>query len=118
MTSGYSTRWFRDEDLDQFLETFEKVFGYQMTREYFRWKYVENPYIKGNTPVIVAEDSRTGVAVGFRGCVPTRHRAREDFNTMYSGDVMVHPDHRRRGINTLMIEHALTNFQDYRFQIY
>ena len=119
MENHYETRWFKPDDLSQFLACFKLVFGSSMSEEYWRWKYRKNPLIEENAPIIVTEEVDTGKAVGFRGCVPTRLKYKGDIiKAIYFADVMVHPDHRRFGINTKMIEFAQSKFKDSLYRIY
>ena len=119
MDSGYELRWFEKNDLNAFLNTFELVFNVPLSKEYFKWKYAQNPLVEDDPLIVVVEEIDTGAAVGFRGCVPTRLRMSEDVvKAMYFADVMVHPDHRRRGLNSKMIDFALSAFQDTSFRLY
>jgi len=119
MGSRYETRWFEPDDLRHFQACFKLVFGSFMTEEFWQWKYLKNPLIDEKAPIIVAEEVETGKAVGFRGCVPTQLGLGSEFiKAMYFADVMVHPDHRRFGINTLMIEYALSEFKDSPYKLY
>lgn len=118
MSNLYKTRWFEPNDLSHFLACFKLVFGSSMSEEYWRWKYQKNPLVE-KPPIIVTEEVDTGKAVGFRGCVPTQLRLKGNIiKAMYFADVMVHPDHRRYGINTKMIEFAQSEFKDSPLRIY
>ncbi|GGL55775.1 GNAT family N-acetyltransferase [Halocalculus aciditolerans] len=74
------------------------VWGGDGTDAWFRWKYVENPYVD-HVPALVAEhDDAIVAAFGL-----LLYRMRQDETTglgALGGDLVVHPDHRRRGLFT------------------
>lgn len=105
----YDIRQLRDDDINQYLELFDTVFGKQMSREWFDWKYTENPYLD-HVPIYVAEQD--GKVIGARSFFATAIRAASwDGIGLVPCDTMVHPDHRRQGLFTQMTERAL---EDYR----
>ena len=118
MSNGYRVRWFENGDEERFLETYALVFQVSMSKDYFHWKYVENPLAENRPHIIVVED-RFNELVGFRGCFLTRLRIRgETFKALSIGDLMVHPDHRRRGLNRMMIEFLLSEFDKTQYRLY
>ena len=106
----YSVRPFRAGDVDEFLDLHGRVFDPDHGREWFAWKYEENPYVD-HVPIFVAEEA--GSLVGARPffalemSVDGRRRL-----ALQPGDTMVHPDHRRRGIFTRMTETAIEAYED------
>jgi len=119
MTDQYQVRWLENGEEESFLDTYGLVFKVPMSREYFHWKYFDNPLAENRPHIIVVEDQCTGDLVGFRGCFFTRLRAGEEtFKAMSIGDLMVHPDHRRRGLNRMMIEFLLSEFHNTPYQLY
>lgn len=108
--SDYHVRRFRADDVDAFLALHDEVFGRGQGREWFAWKYEENPYVY-HVPIFVAE--REGDVVGARPFFALelsvdggRHVA------LQPCDTMVHPDHRRRGLLPRMNEVALQAYRD------
>jgi GNAT superfamily N-acetyltransferase len=106
----YDVRQYRADDLEAFLELHEAVFGKGRDREWFAWKYEDNPYVY-HVPILVVEQD--GDLVGARPffalelCVNgDRHVA------LQPGDTMVHPDHRRQGVFTRMNEVAIERYRD------
>ena len=98
MNNNFRIRWFEEKDSDAFLNMFQLVFEEPMSEAYFNWKYIDNPLVEDKPFIIVAEELKTGIQAGFRPCIPTRLRAGEDtFEALLTCDLMVHPDHRRRG---------------------
>jgi GNAT superfamily N-acetyltransferase len=106
----YSVRSFLPGDVDEFLELHGRIFDPDYGREWFAWKYEENPYVD-HVPIFVAEEN--GRLVGARPffalemSVDGRRRL-----ALQPGDTMVHPDHRRRGIFTRMTETAIERYED------
>lgn len=108
--SEYGVRRFRPDDVDEFLALHRETFGTDRGREWFAWKYEENPYVY-HVPIFVAE--RAGALVGARPFFALelsvnggRHLA------LQPCDTMVHPDHRRRGLFTRMNEAAVEQYRD------
>lgn len=108
--SDYGIRRFRPDDVDDFLALHREIFGSDHGREWFAWKYEENPYVY-HVPIFVAETA--GELVGARPFFALelsvngrRHLA------LQPGDTMVHPDHRRQGLFTRMNEAAIEQYRD------
>lgn len=78
--------------------------------EFFRWKYLENPY--SDFVGIMAVDILK--VVGFRGYMATPwEKDREQFVIPVACDTIVHPDYRMRGVSVSMgmaAEEALSNY--------
>lgn len=106
---GYTVRPFDPDDVDALLDLYRDVFGGDPDREWFAWKYGENPYADG-PPVVVAD--RDGALVGARPffALPMRV-AGEERLALQPADAMVHPDHRRRGLFTRMTERAIDRYR-------
>lgn len=108
--SDYGVRRFRPDDVDDLLALYREVFDGDRDREWFAWKYEENPYVY-HVPVFVAETA--GELVGARPFFALelsvngrRHLA------LQPGDTMVHPDHRGRGLFGRMNEAAIDQYSD------
>ena len=108
--ADYGIRRFRPDDVDAFLALHRETFGTDHDREWFAWKYEENPYVY-HVPVFVAE--RAGELVGARPFFALelsvnggRHLA------LQPCDTMVHPDHRQRGLSTRLNEAAIEQYRD------
>lgn len=106
----YVIRSAEPSDAAAFCSLYETVWGHGRSTEWFRWKYVENPYVD-HVPMFVAEAD--GRLVGTRPYVPLRMRmGRETPLALLTADTMVHPDHRRRGLFTRMTERSLSFYAD------
>ena len=117
--NNYRMRWFEEKDTNAFLDMFQLVFEERTSEDYFNWKYIDNPLVEDKPLIIVAEEVKTGISVGFRPCIPTRLRAGEDiFEALLTTALMVHPDHRRRGINTMMHEFLFSSFNKSSYKFY
>ena len=106
----YSVRRFREDDVDEFLALHERIFDPDRGREWFAWKYEENPYVD-HVPIFVAEDAEglVGARPFFALEMSVNGRLRL---ALQPGDTMVHPEHRRRGIFTRMTETAIEAYED------
>jgi len=119
LNTEYEIRWFEEKDTNAFLDMFQLVFEEPMSEDYFNWKYIDNPLVKDKPLIIVAEELKTGIQAGFRGCVPTILRAgEENFKAIITYDGMVHPDHRRRGISTMMYKFLFSSFNESSYKFY
>ena len=105
----YTVRRYRPADREAFFSLYETVFGERPADEWFDWKYESNPYFEG-VPMIVAATGDDLV-----GAVPLfAQRMRVDSQTVRTfqpADVMVHPDHRKQGLFTRMIEESYESFR-------
>jgi GNAT superfamily N-acetyltransferase len=113
--AGYQIRDLVDEDVDEFLALFEDVFGGSRSKEWFDWKYNQNPYLD-HQPIVVAEKGDSivgarplsGMEINFN---KTRHLA------LPLAETMVHPDHRRQGIFTRMSRRTIEKYRDHRARL-
>ena len=97
----YTIREFEDEDESQILNLLDQTFGRIHTRDYWRWKYFDNPLKK--KLIVVAEINEQIIGCGhsfFREI-----KFGENMHVMvFGGDAAVHPNYRRMGIHTKMNE--------------
>jgi len=104
----YTIRPYRSGDLQAFLELDTVVWDREQSPEWFRWKYISNPFVDF-VPIVVAEQD--GEIVGSRPFMVFELRAGESTFIGYQpADTSVHPDHRRNGIFSSMTEFALTEY--------
>jgi hypothetical protein len=100
--ANYDYRVAEPADRDGYLALRETVWGRERSREWFRWRFVENPYVD-ETPMIVAD--RDGTIVGAEPCLAFRLRVGDESRiALQPADWAVHPDHRRRGVFSGMTE--------------
>ena len=102
-SDGYTVRRFESGsgDREGFLSLYETVWGEARTREWFAWRYEDNPYVD-HVPVFVAE-SGDGQIVGARPLAAFRMRTPAGtVPALHPSDTMVHPDHRGEGLFTRM----------------
>ncbi|MFC4550556.1 MULTISPECIES: GNAT family N-acetyltransferase [Halorussus] len=105
----YVVRPYEPADRDGVRALHRTVFDQQASREWFDWKYVENP--AADAAAFVAEAD--GEIVGARPFMPFRMAgAGAETVAFQPADAMVHPDHRRRGLFTRMTERALERYAD------
>lgn len=103
--TSYDFRRYRSGDELDFLALFETVHREPRGREWFQWRYEQNPYLD-HVPMFVAEAD--GDVVGVRPYLGVRMRVGgATVTALLTVDTMVHPDHRRRGLFTTMTERSL-----------
>ncbi len=106
---SYEIRPYEPSDRDDFLSLYETVLG-DACSDWFAWKYEDNPYTD-HVPMIVAVTDRT--VVGTKPCFALELQAGQRRLTAYQpADVMVHPDHRRRGLYSRTTERLKTYYAD------
>jgi GNAT superfamily N-acetyltransferase len=97
----FNARWYEDRDRDAFIQLYGEVF-WPRGEAWFDWKYVDIPYAD-HVPIIVAE--KDGEVGGFRPVLPLPIRIGDRTVTaLQLVDLMVHPDHRRKGVMTVLSE--------------
>lgn len=100
----YTIRLCEPADMDDFLSLYETVFGDDGSSEWFQWKYIDNPYVS-HIPMFVAEHD--GKIVGTRPYLAFEmYVDGKRLLSIQTGDTMVHPDHRRKGLFTRMTERS------------
>lgn len=109
VADDYVVRWYRGRDRDGILSLYESEWGRRPSREWFDWKYVDDPYLS-HVPITVA--ARDGEIVGSQAYVPFPIRRRDDeVLALQPADAMVHPDHRRNGLYTRMTRAAIDRYE-------
>lgn len=105
----YRIRAYEPEDREDFLDLYDLVLG-DSDGEWFRWKYEENPYTD-HVPISVA--THDGDIVGTKPCFALDLRAGSRTVLAFQpADVMVHPDHRRRGLYSRTTEHMKERYRN------
>ena len=105
----YDVRRFESADLDGLRALDRAVWDRDRSAAWFRWKYVENPYVD-HVPIFVVE--RDGEIVGARPFLAFRLRVGSDaVLALQPADTMVHPDHRRQGLFTRMTSRAIEFYE-------
>jgi len=107
---GYELRRYEPGDERGIVALHNRVWNGDRPLAWFRWKYVDNPYVDA-VPVCVA--TRDGEVVAAFGLVPFRMRAGAETGVgMLGGDLVVHPDHRRQGLFTALFGSAFRDDAD------
>ena len=112
MTTDLEIRAYRDEDEAEVLDLVRGSLGGgpagERPPEYFRWKHLENPF--GRSYMTLAESE--GRIVGFRALMRWRFRVGDRMiEAVRPVDTVTHPDHRGRGIFSLLTRTALDSLQ-------
>lgn len=108
--TDYEIRPFEPGDVDGFRSLYATVMGERKGREWFDWKYGENPYADG-VPAMVAVHDGTVVAARPFLALPMRVDGEREV-ALQPADTMVHPDHRRQGLFTRMTERSIERYGD------
>lgn len=75
--------------------------------EFFRWKHMASPF--GPSILLVAEAN--GAVIGFEGWLRWKLRVGgRTFEALRGVDMAVHPEHRRRGVQTALMHTATEHF--------
>ena len=106
---GYLVRLYEPRDRDEVLALWNDVLDKE-PGEWFDWKFLDNPYLDA-TSICVTE--RDGEVVGARPSFPLRLRVGDrSLLALVQVGAMVHPDHRRQGLFTRMVDHLYDHFAD------
>lgn len=106
----YTVRPYEPPDADDVLALYETVWGSEHDADWLAYKDAENPYVD-DTSMLVAETD--GTVVGARPAIPVPMRVGDtDLLGCYLVSLMVHPDHRRRGLFTRMMSRGLEHYAD------
>ncbi len=98
LSGGYRVRWFRESDLDTYIQGLNENLYECYDEARFNWKMVETPFSLGFVSIAVVE-SPAGEPVAFNSFMPLRVRTKEGSFPMVQGcDGFVHPAHRRMGL--------------------
>jgi len=91
------------ENKEELFDLFQASFGHKMSAQLWDWKYIHNPLASTDPELIVAVEN--GTIVGARPFQPVQMWLGNDkVRAVLAPDLMVHPAHQRKGINTRMIQ--------------
>lgn len=114
--ADYTIRAYESEDLDGVLRVDRRVWRRERSPEWFRWKYVDNPFVD-QPPVFVAEHDAE--IVGARPFVAMPLCLGDTVvMALQPADTMVDPDHRRQGVFRRMTEYALEYYRDSDYRLF
>jgi GNAT superfamily N-acetyltransferase len=100
-----------EENLNGLVDLFNLVFNGKASEKYWSWKYLKNPFAGYDPQVIVAvEDEKI---IGARPAMDFEMWMNEQkVRVAQPCDTMVHPDYRRRGINSKMLEFSINWYKE------
>lgn len=98
------------DDVEPVLGLYRAVLREAFPRDWFEWKYVENPYADAVEVYVAETDDRVVGATGF-WLLPMYAGART-VRVVQPCDAAVHPAHRRRGVYSRILERGLERFAD------
>ncbi|WP_121820544.1 GNAT family N-acetyltransferase [Halostella salina] len=111
----YAVRWYEPGDRDGILSLYEREWGRRPSREWFDWKYLDDPYLSHvpvNVAVREAGPDDAPEVVGVQAYVPfrLRHGDRTAL-ALQPADAIVDSDHRRNGLYTRLTEAAIGRYE-------
>lgn len=104
----YEIRPYEPGDRDGFLSLYSTVMGGNKTDDWFDWKYGDNPYVD-HVPMIVSVCGERLVGARPLFALPVEIHGERSV-ALEPGDAMVHPDHRRQGLFTRMMEQMIETY--------
>lgn len=112
MSPTIEFRCFQIEFLSDAVHLLQYLWGNDdsQNRDYFKWKYLDNPYSEFPMGVVASDN---GKIVGFRGYFATMWQFGPDakiFKILCPGDTCIHPDYRRQGLSVALGDLALKEF--------
>ncbi|MDA3894695.1 MAG: GNAT family N-acetyltransferase [Desulfobacteraceae bacterium] len=103
----YIIRPYQAEDEDAVLSLWQTVFGKDINRDYWQWKYSKNPY--GNRILLCVKE--TGEVVVMYSGIPYRaNMDGESLEIIHLSDIMSHPDYRKTGLFIKTVEAFIAYF--------
>jgi len=100
----YSLEAFEDDDPSAAvsLHKFLQPRGRGANEQYLRWKYFENPFIENPLITVVRYGGEIVAMTGLMGMSWHAFPGRESTIVPQIDDLIIHPDHRRKGLTALM----------------
>jgi GNAT superfamily N-acetyltransferase len=115
---GYELSSYSSEDVDGILEILSFLWGAdkESNRNYFSWKHQANPLLKKPVGIVAKYE---GQVVGFGALIPAEWRMGDrKFMVILGADTVVHPEHRRKGLNTAIAKLVWELYcNEYRFHL-
>ena len=109
---SYEIGPFEKGDMEDYLQLRTEVFGSwddSKSKEQFKWKYIENPFLD-HIPIFVAKAN--GRIVGARGVIAQPMKVNGDrILSIQGSDAMVHSNHRRKGVYSKIYEAMLSEYE-------
>jgi len=97
---------FKEEDRKPYLALFQEVFGHSWSKQYFHWKYKENPF--NPDPMIYTAKDQEGRLIGARSMLPTEVVCQnKTYKALQAGDAMIKEAFRGRGLYTELTAGAI-----------
>lgn len=101
--ANWTTRPYRHGDEDPIRDLYESVFDLPKSREFWRWRYLDNP--TGRVAILLAVSEEDSSLVGqYTLCPLAMKLGGQDVIGALSLDTMVHPAFRRQGMLTRLAE--------------
>jgi GNAT superfamily N-acetyltransferase len=75
------------------------------------WKYFEGPYAGSSRIYVALRNDRAVAMRGFMGGRWEAGSAGQVFDLLSAGDLVIHPDHRGRGLFTELMQHAMADLE-------
>ena len=112
---GYAIRRYEPGDREEVLSLFTREGEMRQANRWFDWRFVENPFAS-EVPITVAEADGRVVALRSSLPVPMAVNGEQTLARLHA-DAIVHPDHRRRGIFSRIVQADHERFREGRSTI-
>jgi len=113
LSDEYVIRWFREDDLEWYIDGLNNALWGEYNEKVFNWKFRDNPFSLGFTSIAVAEHVPTGVSVAFNSFLPMEVRTMNTCFTVLQGcDGFVSEEHRRHGLFQRTIKFMAEEMRD------
>ncbi|HKC37284.1 MAG TPA: GNAT family N-acetyltransferase [Chitinophagaceae bacterium] len=86
-------------------------FGMDVTADYFKWKYFDNP--AGHCVGFLAIEKTTNTCVAFYGAIPQKYLVNGEKRTLYQAcDTMTHTRHRKKSLFPILAQECYKFLKD------
>lgn len=103
--SNYSIRKLDKAQFELLIPLLKDCFGLDVSVDYFKWKFLENP--AGSFVGFIAVDEETDEIAAYYGAIPEKYIVEGKEKTIYqSCDTMTHTNHRRKGLFQKLAVHC------------
>lgn len=103
--SSYTIKKLDGNQFDILIPLMENCFGMNVSLDYFKWKFLDNP--AGKFIGFTAVENETNEVAAYYGVIPEKYIIGGGEKTIYqSGDTMTHSNHRRKGLFQKLAAHC------------
>jgi len=113
MKNTWIGRDYKKGDEVQILDLFEKVFGKKMTLDFWKWRFIENPFGRGIIKLLFDND----LLIGHYAVMPIVVQVKNTLvKAIFSMTTMTHPNYQGQGIFTYLTKETYREAQRREFK--